>query len=401
MELDESQRKAVESAKQRGLRIINGGAGFGKTTIVKNLAAELKAEREPVYLCAFAGKAAARLREATGFNASTIHRMLGCQGDSNFTLGNLKGVTVICDEASMVSSDLMAEIVKRGPKRLILVGDEAQLPPVGSGQPFHDLIALRPDLVSTLTTCYRNQEAIFKASMKIRRGEMPLGHDKTPGETWTLKGVGAQEATHQWICDLVKAGEVDFAKDIIICPRNGESEKQLATVEALNLDLAQIVNPRTGDEKLKVLDRVINTVNQPNIDCWNGTTGHVHAIDTDGGVWVKLDVPVVDYEKTLVSNETVYRDTVLFKKAQAKALKLAYALTVHKSQGSQYRKVWFVCLCRDQFALVDRSLIYTAITRAREECTVIGEIRALQDGIRTVRTKQTVIQELNRQTTAA
>jgi exodeoxyribonuclease V alpha subunit len=82
-------------------------------------------------------------------------------------------------------------------------------------------------------------------------------------------------------------------------------------------------------------------------------------------------------------------------------LKLAYALTVHKSQGSQYRKVWFVCLCRDQFALVDRSLIYTAITRAREECTVIGEIRALQDGIRTVRTKQTVIQELNRQTTAA
>jgi exodeoxyribonuclease V alpha subunit len=395
-QFDQSQLSAIESAITCGFRIITGGAGTGKTTIIESIASKLKAKRQDVVLCAFAGKAAARLREATGFDATTIHRMLGYMGDLGFTRPPMPDTTVIMDEASMVSSDLLFEIVFRTPKRLILVGDHAQLPPVGCGQPFHDLIRLRPGDVSTLTTCYRNTEAVFKAATAIRAGDMPLGSDVTPGEKWQIIGVGGPDATHAWVLDRVKAGDVDFSQDVILACRNGENENQKAAVESLNRDIAAIVNPRADGEKLKVGDRVINTKNFADIDCWNGTTGSIQAIDVDRQIWIKLDVPVLDFNASLETGESVYKDTVLFTRDRVKHLQLAYALTVHKSQGSQYRKVFFLCLCRDQAVLLDRNMIYTAVTRARQECTVVGEIRALQDGIRTEKTKNTVLQELAR-----
>ena len=105
--------------------------------------------------------------------------------------------TVIVDESSMIDSCLLAEIVRREPKRLILVGDQAQLTPVGASQPFHDLIELYPEHVRTLTTCYRNTEAVFKAASAIRRGEMPLLHDKSDNETWDVYDSGEAETTQQ------------------------------------------------------------------------------------------------------------------------------------------------------------------------------------------------------------
>lgn len=394
MTFDQSQLDAIETACGGTFTIINGGAGCGKTTIIKAINEALMKNRERVRLCAFAGKAAARLKEATGFGASTIHRMLMYMGpEFGFTLKSLEGDTVILDEASMVSSDLMAEIVKRKPKRLILVGDEAQLAPVGSGQPFHDLIKLRPDRVRTLKTCYRNNEAIFKAATAIRNGQMPLGFEQTDGELWRVVSTGGAEATHEAILQAVRTGAVDFSQDVILCPRNGESDVQKCAVDSLNKDIKAIVNPAESDERLNVGDRIINTKNNADLDIWNGTTGVVKAIDHAKAIWVTLDYPILDFGRSTPDNP-VYINDVLVPKDHVKHLQLAYALTTHKAQGSQYRRVVFVALCRDSMALLDRSMIYTGVTRARCECNVLGEMRALQDGIRTVRQKNTVIQEL-------
>lgn len=387
MQLDQVQREAVDRATSSGFAMINGGAGTGKTTIIDTIAREIGRDVE---LCAFAGKAAARLKEATGKPAGTIHRLLKYNG-VGFMAQSLAGFSVIVDEASMIPADLLAEIVKRKPARLILVGDQAQLPPVGRGQPFHDLLELQPNRVTTLTTCYRNSEAVFKAAMSIRSGDMPLNSDTSENERWSISHTGSAEKTHSRILDMIEAGFIDFDQDIILIPRNGENEDTPCSVKGLNRDIAAIVAPRDEDETFLIGDRVINGKNFPEEDVWNGTTGKIESIDSDGCPWIRLDTPIKDWEG---GGEKWH---VRFDKKMKKHLSLAYALTVHKSQGSQYRNVLFAALKRDAHALLDRSLIYTAVTRTRSGCCVVGQGNALQDGIRTVRHKRTVIQELSKQ----
>lgn len=390
IQLDESQLSAVNHAVNGcKFAIITGGAGTGKTTIIKQIAEQLKSSE----LAAFAGKAAARLREATGFPASTIHRLLMYQGD-RFARETLSGSTVIIDEASMVSADLMAEIIRREPRKIILVGDPAQLPPVGKGQPFHDIINLYPDTVRTLTTCYRNTEAIYQAAMKIRNGEMPTSHAESDNEQWDIINTGNPEDTQRALLGWVRDGSIDFEQDIILCPRNGENDDDACTVRGLNKQIREIVNPSDEDSRIRIGDRVINTKNFADKDVWNGTTGTVHAIDDDNNIWVHLDVDAIDHYDD--SGEPIYVDKVLFDIDMRPHLQLAYALTVHKSQGSQYRNVVFVALDRDSWSLLDRSLIYTAVTRAKQHCIVIGQVNALRNGIKTVKTKTTVLQELAR-----
>lgn len=381
--LDETQMDAVQFALDHSLSIINGGAGCGKTTLIKAICDSLGTS---VNLCAFAGKAAARLKEATGHDAGTIHRMLHYMGEEQgFTLKSLTGTTVVLDEASMVSSDLMAEIVKRNPARLILVGDEAQLPPVGSGQPFHDLIAKKPEIVKTLTTCYRNKEAIFQSAIAIRNGIMPPPNAKSEQELWDVRGMTDPRAAHRAILDVVRRGEIDFDSDIILCCRNGEKDGDNdCSVIGFNQDIKDIVNPNTdGSYRITATDRIINTKNCADLDVWNGTTGRCRDYDTDGAMWVDLDFPKGDGERE-----------VLIPKKQVKDWQLAYALTVHKSQGSQYRKIFFVVAKRDAMTLLSRPMVYTAVTRAKRECRVIGDTQSFHRAIGTVNRKATVIQEL-------
>jgi len=331
------------------------------------------------------------LKEATKQEASTIHRMLGFMG-TKFMVESLQGKCVIVDEASMVDSELMAEIIKREPDKLILVGDEAQLPPVGKGQPFHDIIALRPDVISNLTTCYRNSEAVFRAATSIRNGESVSNFEQSENETWRILQTGNDELTHLAIIEQVKRGFFDFDQDIILCPKNG-SKEMVASVDGLNADIAEIVHPRLPHQTFVVGDRIMNTKNLPDKDIWNGTTGKVIAVNMDGGVHIDLDEPVIDWKHS-TATDIVYKTQVKLTKGEAKNLKLAYAMTVHKSQGSQYRNVVFVCLTRDARALLNRPLIYTAVTRTREKCIVIGERWAFQQGCKTLTTKTTILQEL-------
>ena len=399
IKLDASQQAAVDAACTRRFTIITGGAGTGKTTIIKTIANELKGRGEAVNLCAFAGKAAARLREATGHAASTIHRMLLYQGD-RFALQHLHGRTVIMDESSMVNSDLLAEIIVREPSRLVLVGDDAQLAPVGAGQPFHDLIVLQSTAVRNLTTCYRATEAVYKAAAAVRGGQMPAKEDETESERWQMRHTGDARATHGAILEMVAAGELDFEQDIILSPRNDDQTNEAAAVRQLNADIVNLVNPRptaNGDQETRFLpgDRVICTKNDADKDIWNGTTGTVHSIDASGRMQVKLDYPCYPAGET---EPQTYMD---IDRRQARDFELAYALSVHKSQGSQYRKVVFFTLQRDAFMLLNRSLAYTAITRTQRECIVLGEMPAFATAIQNVPTRTTVMQILSEEAAAA
>lgn len=148
------------------------------------------------------------------------------------------------------------------------------------------------------------------------------------------------------------------------------------------------MEPSAEARKFLPGDRVINTKNNPDKDIWNGTTGTVHAIDEDGGMWLRLDIPITDPNRP----EEV-KDLVLLNKDEQSHLSHAYALTVHKSQGSQYRQVCFVCLMRDRFVL-NRSLVYTAVTRTKQRCIVAGQVSALAQSMQREKSKRTVIQLL-------
>ena len=376
MELNKDQKQAISMAKMHTFCIITGGAGTGKTTIIKQIADNSTLPK----LCCFAGKAAARLREATGMQTSTIHSMLRFNG-TGFTCSSLRGLSVIIDESSMVNSNLLAEIIKRGPDKLILVGDEAQLPPVGGGQPFHDLIKLRPDIVTNLSICYRNREAVFKAALKIRNGEPPAKKDKSEGESWEIMHTGDGEETINTILQWIKAGTMDFQKDIILSPKN-------EFVDKANEEILKIVNPHEDGEKWAVNDRIMCLKNTPDIDTWNGTTGTITGIDDKGRAWVKGDIPFV-----INGHEEI---ECLWNKETLSNCKHAYALTVHKSQGSQYRNVVFCAFQADTHTIISRSLIYTAVTRTVGNCVVVGNSHAFYTGIKIMKDRNTVLQELSK-----
>ncbi len=373
-ELDEWQEKAVRNAVSMPFSIINGGAGRGKTTIIKGIEQELGGN---VSLCAFSGKAAARIKEATGINACTIHRLLGYDGGT-FRIESLKGQHIVIDEASMLSSALLYAIISRQPESITLIGDEAQLPPVGEGQPFHDIVSRRPELVTTLEKCYRNSGAVFDSAELIRQGMTPPAVAENGGETWRIRQTGGAENTQRFILDMVCATRLDFSKDndVILAPRN---EGEHSSVDSLNAAIVQIVNPHDEGQRFRENDRILNTKNDSDMNIWNGTTGTILEV-IDGG---KVRFLPDDGEEVTVPADFA-RDNFRF----------AYALTVHKAQGSQYRRVVFVCLNRDMFSLLDRPMVYTAVTRARQGCLIVGEQGALASALKKRNTKKTIIQRI-------
>ncbi len=356
--LDESQLDALRDAispYSRKVCVINGGAGCGKTTIIKSIAKTFDHFGIPFKLCAFAGKAAARIREATGYPASTIHSMLKYAPEKGFTLDTLAGSVVIIDEASMVPSALLHAITERRPEKLILVGDEGQLPPVGAGAPFHDFV--RNGFAKTVTTCYRNTEAIFQAAYAVRNGSAPISAS-TAHEAFTLCGVRNTQAAQDYIESAI-IPLLDFDQDIIIAPRNGSEEALPASVNQLN---AAVMRHLGREGKLEIESRIIFTKNDPSKNVWNGTTGTVQAVDIDGNAYVALD----DGGEAKLSPDYCDKNTAP-----------AYALTIHKSQGSQYRRVVIVALRRDIHTLLDRKMLYTAITRAKEGCLIVTDTNLL------------------------
>ena len=369
--IDQSQQAAIQAAVTSPHdTIITGGAGTGKTTIIREIMDRLDGRAE---LLAPTGKAAALLRQRTGYDAQTVHRWLMWDGEEVNRTAPCN-VPVIIDEASMLDAWLLRQIIETAPPRIVLVGDAAQLPPVGKGAPFHDLIALRPAIVSTLTTCHRARSAVSMAATAMRAGKMPAAELRGDGESYKHFDTGDKAVSHARILSWVAANHYDATQDVVLACRNGTPDEP-GTVQGLNAAIAEIVNPRGGADWV-IRDRVMNLKNAAKLDWFNGDTGTITAIDTCGDLWVQPDR----------GGEEICLD-----KTARRSLSLAYAATVHKSQGSQYRRV-FVLVTKADIHMLSRNLIYTAVTRAQRGVVVVGELGAVRYGLGRTAHKATVLQ---------
>ena len=386
VDYSEEQRQAVREAAASGLLLVTGGPGTGKTTILRGILSLLGQMQLRCLLAAPTGRAAKRLTEVTGEDASTIHRLLEAGIDPN--TGNmvfardednpLKADAVIVDEMSMVDVQLLCALLRAIPqgKRLILVGDPDQLPPVGPGFPFRDM--LRSEVLPTvrLTEIFRQAQKslIVMNAHRVNRGEMP--DLKTVNSDFFFMRRTSEEAVAQLIRDLCttrlpKNMGIPPEQIQVLCPtRKGG----VGTVN-LNRLLQAALNPPTPEKKERSFgdflfregDRVMQIKNNYDI-VWKScdeTTAGTGIFNGDVGVIREIDPGAETMTLVFDDRETVYDFT------QLNELEPAYAMTVHKSQGSEYRAVILTAWNGSPY-LLNRSILYTAITRARELLIVVG-----------------------------
>jgi len=375
--LAESQQRAVREALRQRCLIITGGPGVGKTTILRTILVILQNEGLKITLAAPTGRAAKRLSESTDMEAKTLHRLLEYQGSGAWGRHRGKPLTgdlFVVDECSMVDAPLMAHFLSALPEgaHLLLVGDADQLPSVGPGMVLHDLI--RSDKVPCvkLTEIFRQAATsrIITSAHEINRGHLPDLKPARDSDFFFLEAK-TPEDVGELIVQLVQTRlpakyRFDPLKDIqVLTPMN---RHQLGT-RSLNEKLQAALNPpnemkyeieRFG-ANFRVGDKVIQTHNNYDKEVFNGDIGHIVSIETEP---LKLSVRfdgdrLIEYEP-----------------GELDELQLAYALTIHKSQGSEFPCV-IIPVSTQHYVLLERSLIYTAITRARKLVVLVGDPRAL------------------------
>ena len=380
------QQQAIREAATSGLLLITGGPGTGKTTILNGILALLGQMGRRCLLAAPTGRAAKRLSEVTGEEASTIHRLLEATIDPN--TGNmffardadnpLKADTVIVDEMSMVDVELLYALLQAVPgnKQLILVGDADQLPPVGPGFPFSDM--LRSQMLPTirLTEIFRQaqQSLIVMNAHRVNRGEMP--DLKTVDSDFFFLRRKSEESVWELIRDLCaqrlprNMGIPSEQIQVLSPTRKGG----VGTVH-LNQILQAALNPGAPDKKERVFgeftfregDRVMQIRNNYDL-MWKKTDGSAvgcGVFNGDIGRITKIDPAAETMTLLFDDREAEYDFT------QLNELEPAYAMTVHKSQGSEYRAV-ILAVWNGSPYLLSRSILYTAITRARELLILVG-----------------------------
>jgi exodeoxyribonuclease V alpha subunit len=387
------QRQAIRAGLTRKVLVITGGPGTGKTTLVRGIVRILEKKGQKILLAAPTGRAAKRLSEATGGEATTIHRLLEFNAQTRAFERNrehpLSCDLLIVDEASMLDTVLAYHLLRALPDTgcLILVGDVDQLPSVGPGRILADLIRSDAVEVVRLTEIFRQAERslIVVNAHRINQGQMPvLEAVDSDGDFFFFERREPEEIV-ETICQLVAkripAGfKLDPVEQIqVLTPRN---RGPLGT-EALNARLRDLLNPEgvsvtRGGQTLRVGDKVMQIRNNYDLEVFNGDIGRVAAIDeVDHLVRVTLDG----------------RD-VIYDFASLDELVLSYACSIHKSQGSEYPCV-VIPLHTTHYLMLQRNLLYTAITRAKRLAILVGEERALHIAVgnRRVRTRFTRLAE--------
>jgi exodeoxyribonuclease V alpha subunit len=381
-QLAESQQRAVREALQQRVLIITGGPGVGKTTIVNTILTILSAKKIKVALAAPTGRASQRLSESTGHEAKTLHRLLEFQGEGVWGRNRnkrLDGDLFVIDETSMVDALLMAQLLNALPDEahLLLVGDADQLPSVGPGAVLHDLIVGNAVPTVKLTEVFRQaaQSRIITAAHAINSGQMPDLKPAPDADFFFLER-NTPEEIQQTIIQLAKERlpakySFDPLRDIqVLCPMN----RQALGTRAFNEALQEALNPphemkfeiERFNQTFRVGDKVIQTRNNYEKEVFNGDIGIITSMDTEPvKVHVRFDAA----------------RTATYEPGELDELQLAYAITIHKSQGSEFPCI-IIPVAMAQFIMLERSLIYTAVTRGKRLVVVVGETKALAKAVR-------------------
>lgn len=380
--LSPSQQEALYTALTSKVAILTGGPGTGKTTILKGILGVVLNSKAKVLLCAPTGRAAKRMTESTGLEAVTIHRLLGFNPSQGGFQKNeddpLEADLVVVDEASMVDINLMASLLCAIPPEaaLLIVGDVDQLPSVGPGAVLSDIIASGVVPTVRLTEIHRQAKnsLIIQGAHEVNHGRIPTSgaKDDPKADFFLVNKETPEEITAELLRIVTKVVPerygYDPMRDIqVLTPMR----KNALGATALNEELRKLLNPN-GQPRISrftqtyaVGDKVQQTVNNYKKEVFNGDLGTVTAIDLEAGkVSVTFDGTPVVY------NQDELDDLVL-----------AYATTIHKSQGSEYPVV-VMPLANQHYMLLDRSLLYTAITRGKKLVIIIHQQRALQTAVR-------------------
>lgn len=375
IELEAQQKQAVFDAFSHRFSVITGGPGTGKSTITRAIVSAWMSQyptgtdpKDHIVLCAPTGRASRRMAEVTGVHAETIQRIL--KREEIRSSESMEPKLVILDEASMldikIASQLMKYVVERD--YLVLVGDVDQLPPIGPGSFFRDCVQSPLVPTSRLSLSYRQHGAIAVNAKRINDG---MGFHALNLNDKTFRFVEAdkyqvQQATIAEYINLINRGYQ--LKDICCIVPIRKSGKSQTAADDLNVILRSILNPPPderpkdfNEDKLRVGDRVMSTENDYDLNVFNGDCGTVIA---------------VDYETDTVTVKMDNDDVVDFNRLKASVLNFAYAMTVHKSQGSEF-KAAVIVQSMEHYYMLQRNLLYTAATRAKNEEVIVGERRAI------------------------
>jgi len=379
----DSQTAAIRLALVSKVLVITGGPGVGKTTIIRAILRILSAKGTKLLLCAPTGRAAKRMTEATGFAAKTIHRLLEVDPKTGgFKRGDdypLDCDLLVVDETSMVDVMLMQALLKAVPNKaaVLIVGDIDQLPSVGPGQVLADIIASGAVPVVRLTEVFRQaaQSRIITNAHRINQGTMPdLGQAGPDSDFYFVQADDPETAVPR-ITELVKTRiprrfGLDPIRDIqLLCPMN----RGAVGARSLNIELQAALNP-AGDHKVERFgwtfapgDKVMQIENDYEKEVYNGDIGYVDNVDADVG------------ELTA----TFDGRSVTYSFGELDTLVPAYAVTIHKSQGSEYPAVVIPMMTR-HYAMLQRNLLYTGVTRGKKLVVLVGQKKAVAIAVRNV-----------------
>lgn len=383
IQLNEQQQQGILATFQSKISIITGGPGTGKTTLIKALLTLLEREKLRYKLAAPTGRAAKRMMEGTGRQATTIHRLLEVDpATMQFQHNDQNALDIdflIIDEASMIDIFLALAIIKAMPlpAHIVFIGDIHQLPSVGPGNFLHDLIKSGKVATSMLSHIFRQAQnsMIITNAHKINQGEMPSTDLPDCKKDFYFIKEDKPEMVMEYIKNIftekLPAYHISPAQTIVLSPMN----KGPVGTQQLNHDLQQFLNPTQkqflvhAGTTFKLHDRVMQIKNNYDKKVFNGDIGTIETIDTEE----KMISISFDYTSALYSFD------------ELNELSLAYALTIHKSQGSEYDAV-IIPIFMQHFTLLQRNLLYTAITRAKKLCFFIGQPKAIAMAVKNNKT---------------